>query len=146
MDDTQQLKLITARSELMLGAAKHGDHWAVKQLIPVCDPLTLHQALRVAAFSGYVQSMTLLSAVTDPKINESVALKWCAYNFHQEGTDFLIPLSDCNAVMKHFQKYTDGLKILAAIDFLQERMAVFENHTIHTQLNACGVSKRTKKI
>lgn len=86
---------IAHNTTLLIQAATIGDAAEVQRLIPVSDPkFDDSRALRTAAEKGHFECVKLLAAVSDPKSMNSKALEWAAYIGHLEMLQFLIPL--CN--------------------------------------------------
>ena len=98
-------KDIEYNTNLLIEANKNDDVEAVQRLIPVSDPKADNShALRWAAFYGHTEIVKLLISVSDPKANDSEALRMAARNGHIECVKLLLPVSDCNHVIQQLQK------------------------------------------
>lgn len=79
-------------------AAEHGYGTLVRELIPVSDPKANDSyALRWAARNGHMEVVKLLMPVSDPGASESRALAWAAEKGHAKVVELLMPVSDPKA-------------------------------------------------
>ena len=86
---------IETNTGLLIQAAQDGNAEEVQRLIFVSDPkFNESAALRMAAEKGHFECVTILAPVSEPKSMNSKVLEWAAYIGHLEMLQFLIPL--CN--------------------------------------------------
>ena len=79
-------------------AVEQGNKEIVKLLIPVSDPKTDESyALRLAVEYEHIDIVKLLIPVSDPTAQESWALRWAANIGHIECVKLLVPVSDPKA-------------------------------------------------
>lgn len=89
---------IEINTELLIEAAKQGNLDEVRRLIPLSDPKANDSlALRMAAQNGHIECVELLIPVSDPKAKDSYALRWAAQNGHVQCVELLVPISDPKA-------------------------------------------------
>ena len=81
-------------SRMLEEAIGAGEIETVRHYIPLADPNYLPTALWMAAMGGVVEAVELLSAVTDPKYQNSRALNTAAGEGHLECVKLLMPLSE----------------------------------------------------
>lgn len=91
-------KDIQQNTQLLEQASQNGDAVEVKRLIPISDPRVRNSvALRWAAGKGHTEIVELLIPVSDCNTMYSYALRGAAQHGHIECVKLLIPVSDPKA-------------------------------------------------
>ena len=85
-------------TQFLILASDYGRLEIIKDLIPISDPKANDsEALRNAANYGFKDCVKALIPVSDPKANDSEALRNAAFKGHVEIVNTLIPISDPKA-------------------------------------------------
>lgn len=88
-------RTLEKNSNTLIAEAANGNTERVKELIPISDPKTEQsRALRFAAQYGYTEIVQLLIPVSDPKAIDSEALRLAAKFGHTDTVRLLIPVSE----------------------------------------------------
>lgn len=107
------IKEIVKNTPLLLQASQLGDVDTVKKLIPLSDPKAEDSyALRAAAHNGHKDIVELLIPVSNPKAKNSYALQWAAEKGHKEIVELLIPVSDYHIVLQSMYNYKEDATLL----------------------------------
>ena len=117
MTNQLTVKQIQNNTCLLIEASNLGSIDIVKKLIPVSEPKTDNSiALRCAAFYGYKEIVQLLLPVSDPKVNDSEALQRAAEFGYLDIVKILIPVSDYQLVLKKNMDNTGKVLLRQCID------------------------------
>ena len=137
---------IEENTRLLVQTAENGDAVEVQRLIPVSDPKANNSAaLRFASSNGHLKCVKLLIPVSNPKANNSYALQAAVENGHTRCVELLYPVSDPVVALKQLQHdYPNDYNAWGQLQHMIDAERV--RNTLNAEVGTTTVVKAQRKV